>query len=129
MKKIPNRTRRFEVRLTETEFSKLQSMESESGVSRTDIIRQHVFRYTAAPVSDRKEILRQLDVIGATIGRIGNNINQLARHANELRLTGKPPTPTIESFLPLFDAYIKSQRETEKLLRQLLRSLGRRDMP
>jgi hypothetical protein len=128
MKKAHNLTRRFEIRLSEAEFTGLLAMEREFGISRTDIFRQRVFRPGFKPVTDRPAILQRLDSVGAAVGRLGNNINQLARHANELRLLDKPALHVLDAFLPLFDSYISNQREIEKLLRQLLRSLKTRDV-
>jgi hypothetical protein len=70
-----------------------------------------------------RELLSQLDQIGAELGRAGNNINQLARHANVLSKQRELTPEVAANFNKLFDRYIGEQREIEKVLRHIIRFL------
>jgi hypothetical protein len=59
--------------------------------------------------------------MGAELGRAGNNINQLARHANTLNKRGMLDETVIMEFNLLFREYALIRNETEKSLRQIIR--------
>ncbi|WP_182982328.1 plasmid mobilization relaxosome protein MobC [Sphingobacterium sp. UME9] len=67
------------------------------------------------------EIMKLLDGIGTEIGRSGNNINQLARHANTLQQQGMLRAVLIRDLVPLLTEYVRLQRELEQSVRQLIR--------
>ena len=68
-----------------------------------------------------KELMKQLDSIGAELGRSGNNINQLARHANILHKQSLLNQSVITEFNSLLGQYITVQQELEKRIRQIIR--------
>jgi hypothetical protein len=76
-------------------------------------------------VINSKELIRYLDSVGAELNRIGNNINQLARHANVLKLQGGVSPSVIAQFNMLFEDYILAQRSVETALRKIVRVTGR----
>jgi hypothetical protein len=118
------RTKRFELRLTEEEAIAFINLEKELGKSRTEIVRHRVLENTNKVLVDAKELLKQLDALGAELGRGGNNINQLARHANVLNKQGLLNSTVIIEFQEQFGCYIKSQKEIEKVLRQVIRLMS-----
>ena len=69
------------------------------------------------------EVVRLLDQLGGELGRSGNNINQLARHANFLNKRGMLNEEIVAKFNNLFSEYIFLFREIEKEIRLLLRQL------
>ena len=75
-------------------------------------------------VINSKELIRNLDAIGAEMGRVGNNINQLAKHANILKLQGALNPLVAEKFNQLFEDYIQVQQMLEAALRKIIRSMG-----
>ena len=121
MKQVANRTKRFEVRLTEDEFSQLLSLEKQLGISRTEIIRVRGLHNLPKILIDAKRVITLLDNIGSELGRSGNNINQLARHANTLNNRGLLTEATVIEFNRLFRDYVRIRNDTEKSLRQLIR--------
>lgn len=112
----------IKARLTAKEFQQLLAIEKTSGMTRTELIRRSLFSGTTAPVNSR-ELRARLDEIGRELGRSGNNLNQLARHANTLRLRGQLSEPVIMEFLILFRQYAAIRRDTEQALRALIRLL------
>ncbi len=115
------RTRRFELRLSEAERTQFLELEKALGLSRADIVRIRVLQHSKKMLVNTTEIMRLLDGIGTEIGRSGNNINQLAKHANTLRQQGMLHAVLISDLIPLLTEYVRLQRELEQSIRQLIR--------
>ena len=116
-----NRIRIIKARLTEEEFKQLLNMEKQLNLSRTEIIRSRVLYNSNAVLVNANDLLQVLTQVGTELGRAGNNINQLARHANVLNKQGLINESVVRDFNELFGNYIKSQQEIEKVFRQLIR--------
>lgn len=116
-----NRIRIIKARLTEEEFKQLLNMENQLNLSRTEIIRSRVLYNSNAVLVNANDLLQVLTQVGTELGRAGNNINQLARHANVLKKQGLINELVVRDFNELFGKYIKSQQEIEKVFRQLIR--------
>lgn len=116
-----NRIRIIKARLTEEEFKQLLNMENQLNLSRTEIIRSRVLYNSNAVLVNANDLLQGLTQVGTELGRAGNNINQLARHANVLNKQGLIGESVVRDFNELFGKYIKSQQEIEKAFRQLIR--------
>ncbi len=69
------------------------------------------------------DIFKELHVIGTEFSRAGNNINQLARHANSLNKVGKLDKSIADSFNLLLSDYVKKNEEIRIVLRKLTREL------
>lgn len=117
------RDRLIKSKLTDEEFSQLLSIQKASGMNRMELIRKRVLGGGTVVTINAKELLEQLDAIGAELGRSGNNINQLARHANILNRQQRLDPEIVSEFNALFTNYIRIQRELEKTFRQLLRTM------
>lgn len=117
------RDRLIKAKLTDEEFSQLLRIQKASGMNRMELIRKRVLGGGTAVTVNTKELLGQLDTIGEELGRSGNNINQLARHANILNRQQRLDPGIVSEFNALFTDYIRIQRELEKTLRQLLRTM------
>ena len=117
------RTRLIKAKLTEDEYNRLLEIQKASGLNRMELIRRQVLGSHKAITVNAKGLLAALDAIGAELGRAGNNINQLARHANLLNRQGRLTPEVVAEFNRLFNGYIHIQRELEKTTRQVLRSM------
>lgn len=115
------RTQRFELRLSEAERSQFLELEKALGLSRADIVRIRVLQHSKRMLVNTTEVMKLLDSIGTEIGRSGNNINQLAKHANTLRQQGMLHAALISDLIPLLTEYVRLQRELEQSIRQLIR--------
>jgi len=115
------RTRRFELRLSEAERAQFLALEKALGLSRADIVRIRVLQHSKKMLVNTTDIMKLLDGIGTEIGRSGNNINQLARHANTLQQQGMLHAVLIRDLIPLLTEYVRLQRELEQSIRQLIR--------
>lgn len=117
------RIRLIKAKLTDEEFSKLLEIQKASGMNRMELIRRRVLGGGAVVAVNTVELLTALDTIGAELGRAGNNINQLARHANVLNRQGRLAPEVVSEFNRMFTDYIRTQRKLEKNFRQLLRAM------
>jgi hypothetical protein len=118
------RTKFINVRFTEDEYKTVSDLEKELAISKTELIRMRILSDAKRTVINSKELIRNLDVIGAEMGRVGNNINQLAKHANTLKLQGALSPLVAEKFNQLFEDYIQVQQMLEVALRKIIRSMG-----
>lgn len=118
------RTKFINVRFTEAEYKEVSALEKELGVSKTDFIRMRILSDAKKTIVNSRDLLKYLDSAGAEMGRIGNNINQLAKHANTLKLKGALNPGIIEQFNRLFEEYIRVQQQFEIALRKIIRAMG-----
>jgi len=119
------RVKKLDVRFTEDEYSSLLAMEKEFGISKTELVRMRVLHGADRIVLNSKELIRVLDGIGAEIGRSGNNINQLAKYANTLNLSGSVPSAVASKFNTLMADHIQVQRGIETALRKVIQLMGK----
>lgn len=115
------RTKIIKARLTEEEFNQVLTIEKSLGITRMELIRTRVLYSSSKVLINAGALLKQLDAIGAEMGRGGNNINQLARHANILNNEGLLTESVAREFNELFRSYITIQQELEKAIRQVIR--------
>jgi hypothetical protein len=121
-KQKPNgRTKRFEMRLTEEEEKQLVNLEKQLGLTRSEIIRKRVLENSGTLIINSQNLLLTLDTIGGELGRSGNNINQLARHANLLNKRGLLNESVVKEFNQLFSEYTRIRNDSERSLRQIIR--------
>jgi len=118
------RTKIIKAKLTEDEFKEVVAIEKALGINRMELIRMRVLHQSKKVLINGDLLLRQLDSLGAEMGRCGNNINQLARHANTLNNRGLLSEHVIIDFNILFRDYIRIRGYTEKALRQIIRLIN-----
>lgn len=109
------------MRLTESEEQQLVNLEKQLGIPRSVIVRKRVLENSALLMANTQNLLTTLDNIGTELGRSGNNINQLARHANVLNKRGLLNESVVKEFNQLFRDYARIRNDTEKSLRQIIR--------
>lgn len=115
------KVRRFELRLSEQELRQFLELEKSLCISRSDIVRIRVLKNATNMLVNTKELMKKLDTIGGELGRSGNNINQLARHANILQKQDLLSQSVVTEFNSLLGNYIAIQRELETSIRQIIR--------
>jgi len=119
------RNKKIDTRFTEEEFGLIQELEKELGLSKTELIRERVLNKAGTTIINARELLQRLDGIGAEMGRSGNNINQLAKHANTLKLQGNLAPQIVSRFNDLMAGYIKVYQQMEIALRKIIREMGK----
>ena len=84
---MPHRSRVVKTRLTDEEYADFTARLAPYGMSQSEFIRQAITRatirpiVTVSPVND--ELLSAVGRLTAEYGRIGGNLNQIARTLNE----------------------------------------------
>lgn len=111
----------IKAKLTEDEFKQVLALEKALGINRMELIRTRVLHHSDKILINGISLLKELDTLGAEIGRSGNNINQLARHANVLNNCGLLTENVVIEFNSLFRDYVRVRNDTEKSLRQIIR--------
>ena len=83
----PNRSRVVKTRLSEDEYADFTARLAPYGISQSEFLRQAIRRTTIRPVlhvsSVNDELLSAVGKLTAEYGRIGGNLNQIARTLNE----------------------------------------------
>ena len=84
--------------------------------------KQYFSRQTKASVNPVR-ILNAIDTIGTELGRIGRNINQIARYANSCLSQQKADPQILHQFNEQMDRYAQSSRSLLLAYRKLIRVL------
>ena len=83
----PHRSHVIKTRLTEEEYADFISRLAPYGISQSEFLRQAIRRATIRTVihvsAVNDELLAALGRLAAEYGRIGSNLNQIARYLNE----------------------------------------------
>ena len=83
----PHRSRVVKTRLSEEEYADFTARLAPYGISQSEFLRQAIRRTTIRPVlhvsSVNDELLSAVGKLTAEYGRIGGNLNQIARTLNE----------------------------------------------
>ena len=83
----PHRSRVVKTRLTDEEYADFTARLAPYGISQSEFLRQAIRRTTIRPVlhvsSVNDELLSAVGKLTAEYGRIGGNLNQIARTLNE----------------------------------------------
>ncbi|MBS1529743.1 MAG: plasmid mobilization relaxosome protein MobC [Bacteroidetes bacterium] len=119
------RIKKIDARFTEDEYKIVLDLEKTLGISKTDLVRTKLLENAPQILINAKELITAIDAIGSELGRAGNNINQLARHANTLQKRGLLPPEIVDRFNALLSAYIQNQEQLEVSLRKIIRLIAR----
>jgi len=108
------------------EYEKLNDQFRATGIRYlSDYLRLLILgRGKATSITNKQELIKQLDKIGIQISRIGNNINQIAKYANIQLKSGKIDQRTLERFNNLMEDYLKEERKLINAYRALSRNKG-----
>ena len=83
----PHRSRVVKTRLSEDEYADFTARLALYGISQSEFLRQAIRRTTIRPVihvsAVNDELLSAVGKLAAEYGRIGGNLNQMARYLNE----------------------------------------------
>ncbi len=83
----PHRSRIIKTRLTDEEYADFAARLAPCGISQSEFLRQAITRATIRPVLQvsvvNDELLAAIGKLAAEYGKIGGNLNQIARYLNE----------------------------------------------
>lgn len=122
--KSGKRTKKIDARFTQEEYDSVLALEKALGISKTELVRMRVLKDSSLLVVNARDLMQRLDAIGGDLGRVGNNVNQLAKYANTLNKKGLLSPQIIERFNVVFTSYVEVQQKLEVGLRKVIRSMG-----
>lgn len=114
---------KIDVRFNETEYQSVLGLQRALGMSKTQLIRMRLLENNAAVILNARQVMEALDKVGAELGRSGNNINQLAKHANRLRKKNLVTPVILDHFNRLFEEHLAIRRELDTTLRAMIRQM------
>ena len=83
----PHRTRTIKTRMTEDEYADFMERLTAYGMNQSEFIRQAIHGVTVKPIinvfSVNDELLAAVGRLTGEYGKIGSNLNQIARYLNE----------------------------------------------
>ncbi len=77
------RTRHINLRLTETQYEVISEASKQAGLSLSEYIRAQLSKGKVVAKYELVADIPELKKLTAEFGRIGNNLNQIARHLNQ----------------------------------------------
>jgi uncharacterized phage infection (PIP) family protein YhgE len=118
-------TYRVNWKLNKDDKEKLNKAFKNSGIkTMSEFLRLRLIETKDVYVHDPKEIIKTLDLLGEEVGRIGNNINQLAKYANILILKEKLEPSVIDELNVLLREYSSERKEIVLAMRSLFKKRG-----
>jgi len=112
-----NKTKTIKVRLTEADHLRLTNLAHEHRVSAAELVRQSIGKcreWSPVPstLTDAElQLMRSANNLTVAIDRIGNNVNQLAKLANEARLKKQFDNDVGKQLLMCFRGFKKELEE------------------
>ncbi len=125
IKENGKRERRIFICLSDDEVERLMFLESETGSNRSSLFREMVLNNSDRVFLNARELLKALSVISGELGRIGNNINQLARHTNTLNKNSNVPIGVVTNFNDLMTEYLLAEQDLHKAFRDIYRLMSK----
>lgn len=125
MLKEGKRVKKIGARFTQEEYDTILALEKQLGICETDLVRMRLLNDASKYVVNAKDFIITIDGLGAEMGRVGNNINQLAKHANILKKVGAIHPTVIIRFNELFEQYLAILQAVETTLRKIIREMGK----
>jgi len=117
------KTIKIQVHVTSKEYEILNKEFLESGLRYfSDFIRQIILnQQTTKYYINKRELIKELDKIGAQIAKIAININQIAKYANIQLKTGRMDSRTIGKFNILMEQFLKEEKRLVSAYRSLIK--------
>jgi hypothetical protein len=120
-----NRSRKITFRLNEGEARFLDGFCKDVGVPRSDVIRRLVRKIQGNPqIIKTDQLLKSLSELAAEQGRVNNNINQLAKHANQFYKVADLNPNVFAQFNLLMTRYLDTQDEMNRLLKKIYKTIS-----
>lgn len=117
------RSFKIDVRFTEAEYRQVEALEKALGLKKAELVRRRVLQDSQGLLINTGALMQGLDAISLELARSGNNINQLARHANRLQRHGVLSPKVVLELLDALAVHQRLQGELQVLFRKLLREM------
>jgi len=117
------KTSYIKIRCHADEKRKVEELAKNYGLTVTDYVLKKCLGQKV--VANKIDFLKQLDSVGLELSRAGNNINQLAKHANRLNKIGKTDESLVAKLNLNLEYYTNKQRELRQTLRRIIREMSK----
>lgn len=118
---MKKRTAEIKARCLVEQKEKIKFLAKESGLNISDYILKKSLDQKVW--GNYKELHREIHSIGTEFSRVGNNINQLARHANTLEKIGQVDKLSMQRLNLILIDYLNKSEEVRIVLRKIVRAL------
>lgn len=119
------RSNRITFRLNVDEVKFLDDFSRSAGISRSDLIRKLIQKIDGdVRIVKTDRLLNELASMVAEQGRVNNNINQLAKHANQYFDSAGPNSKVFVQFNILFSKYLDYQEDMNLTLKKIYKSIS-----
>lgn len=120
-----NRTHKITFRLNEEEVKFLDDFSNSAGISRSDILRNLIRKIQGdASIIKTDKLLKTLTDLAAEQGRVNNNINQLAKHANQYSQVREIDPRVFAQFNKLLARYLDYQEEMNRTFKKIYKTIS-----
>lgn len=110
-----NKKARIEIRLTTEE--KEQIIKDAGGTQKVSSYIRRKLLGKGSQLINPVDLIKHADQVTYQINKIGNNINQLAKYANQRKETDDQ---ILQNFNKHLNEYVKQQKELEKVYRKII---------
>tara|TARA_R110001599_G_scaffold221395_3_gene419965 strand:+ start:3483 stop:3863 length:381 start_codon:yes stop_codon:yes gene_type:complete len=120
-----NKTHKITFRLKAQEAKFLDDFAGSSGISRSDTLRNLIRKIQGdASIIKTDKLLNTLSDLAAKQGRVNNNINQLARHANQYHKVSDLDPKVFVRFNTLLNRHLDFQEDMNRTFRKIYKSIS-----
>ena len=120
-----NKTYKITFRLKEQEAKFLDDFAGSAGISRSDTLRNLIRKIQRdATIIKTDKLLNTLSDLAAEQGRVNNNINQLARHANQYSKVSDLDPKVFVRFNTLLTRQLDYQEDMNRTFRKIYKSIS-----
>tara|TARA_R110002111_G_scaffold248537_1_gene312275 strand:- start:1238 stop:1618 length:381 start_codon:yes stop_codon:yes gene_type:complete len=120
-----NKTHKITFRLKEQEAKFLDDFAGSAGISRSDTLRNLIRKIQGdASIIKTDKLLNTLSDLAAEQGRVNNNINQLARHANQYHKVSDLDPKVFVRFNTLLNWHLDFQEDMNRTFRKIYKSIS-----
>ena len=125
VKPTENKQRQIHVRCTDEEYLILKNKAKEAGCRNiSEYVRNRTLN-DGGVILDAKTLVKELNVIGASVGRVGNNINQVVKAINANEKAGNAIKDShlaeLNAFYKEYMMYLKRINKSFKTILKLFR--------
>ena len=120
-----NKTHKITFRLKAQEAKFLDDFSGSAGISRSDTLRNLIRKIQGdASIIKTDKLLNTLSDLAAKQGRVNNNINQLARHANQYHKVSDLDPKVFVRFNTLLNRHLDFQEDMNRTFRKIYKSIS-----
>ncbi|WP_234364039.1 ribbon-helix-helix domain-containing protein [Lunatibacter salilacus] len=120
-----NRTHKITFRLNDREVKFLDEFSQSTGISRSDTLRKLIRKIQGdVTIIKTDKLLKTLNILAAEQGRVNNNINQLAKHANQYSNVADLDPKVFAQFNSLLVRHLDYQEEINRTFRKIYKTIS-----